>query len=276
MRPVLAALAFVISTPALAVCDAAYTHDDWSHDMADVDASMAALKLHDAAVTLAQTRDQLPCLDTVAQRAHLDRFALQMSTLYFYQSEEDSAVRWANLMSTRPAEAPVPAWAEMLDFHDAPVIGGPVEASVVAPRGGAVHMDGERLTAPRAAAEVPHLVQLTDRRGEVLDAWWQDGARFRPDLLGDGLDVGGGAGPTPVALGVGAGALGVTAAVLYGMAGAFGQPVQEGTGTPEALVQARSRANMAVIGAGVAGAGALGLGVTAAVSAKGAGVRVRF
>ena len=173
-------------------CAAPYSNAQWQADMDSVTTNIHAFKLNAAAETLAGVRKQLQCLDTIADRAMLGRYGRQMSIIFFFQQEEDAAIRWANLQRfaapglswTKEGLTATPPYRDMLSWVDEPPVGGSPDASLVYPKKGAIFLNGTLLTTPTARAEVPGLVQVSDKLGNITTAFWQDGARFRPDILG--------------------------------------------------------------------------------------------
>jgi hypothetical protein len=173
-------------------CAAPYTHAQWAGEMDQVSQKMANFQLSEAAAQLKAMQKSVPCLDKVAEPAQLGRFAREMSMMYFFQQEEDASVRWANLQRFAapglawgdPNLPPIGPYRDMLEWADEPPMGGDPDSGLLPPKKGAIFINGDYALAAQARAEVPNLVQIFDGKGNVVQAYWQDGARFRPDILG--------------------------------------------------------------------------------------------
>lgn len=321
IRPMLA-LAFVtLTTDAYAQdqCMTDYTHEQWRTDMDRVDEQLAEFDLDETRILVDKIWRNVGCLETLVRPGHLARFGRQRALLSFFNQDEDAAVKWG--LAARYT-APDYPWAlpedhpfrAMVTETEDRVMGGIDGATLVVPRKGAAFINGRPLLEPKAPAEVPHLIQVTDKKGHVISTWWQDGAAFPNDFIGpegpplevpdwyvpvtDYSDAGGEAGdgstsvastdpigptdpvgPTPGGGGLkvvniaAGGGLGLAAGTMYLIAGAAAGKINNGNfEDSQELKATRSRANLMVVGAGMAAAGAVGVGVTAFVAADGAGV----
>ena len=172
-------------------CAEPFTHATWSKNMDEVAAKVGEFDLNGAAKLLVETQKAVPCLDTIAQQGHLGRFGRQMSMIYFFKQEEFAAISWANLQRTAAPGLKwdsdglplTPPYQDMLEWADEPVLGGDPKASLVHPKKGAVFMNGTVLDHPQAYAEVPSLLQVVDKKGVIVQSYWQDGARFPPQMV---------------------------------------------------------------------------------------------
>jgi hypothetical protein len=170
-------------------------HAAWRQAMDDIDATIHAFQLDVAREKLERTRTSLVCLTEIVRPSYLARFARQRALVAFYDQDEDSAVHWGLLSRLAKADLPWPAdmpvehpFRQMVEFADKPPVGGPEDATLLVEKKGSVFMNGAPLLAPRAEAEVPHLLQVTDKKGLVLSTFWQDGAAFPPALIGPAGD----------------------------------------------------------------------------------------
>ncbi len=287
------------------ICAGIFTHDEWTRAMDAADEAFAAFKVDDAKKILVETRKSVPCLDRIVLPSYLGRYARQQALVAFYEQDEITAVRWGMLQRYA---APNMAWPadfsedhplrEILDFADEPALSGPENAGLSFPKKGAVFMNGRLLTEPKARAEVPNLIQVADKSGLILSQFWQDGAAFSDETLGEvgsvpelpkwfvaeddavasvskpdkqpksGLKI--------INLAAGGG-MAVLAGTLYAVGGASRGSLDKATTTPE-LAAARSRVNILAMTSGVAFAGAVGVGVTAFVDTNGGslGLNWRF
>lgn len=183
-----AALAHASSAFALdPSCPAPFTHAAWVSAMDQIDAALADSRVDAARSGLAQTKVALICLDTVAKPGHMARFARLEALAYFFDQDEEAAVKWGNLARDVAPEFPwsVPEdhpFRSLLSEADVPPIGGP-DGGLLVPKGTFVFLDGAPIATPQARAEVPSLIQETDKKGVVAKAFWQDGAAFPADLV---------------------------------------------------------------------------------------------
>lgn len=172
-------------------CAAAYTHADWRKEMDDIDGAFKAFDLDAARIKIDSTWRNVGCLNEVAHPGHIARFARQRALLYFFDQDEDSAIKWGLLSRYAAPDFPWPAdmaedhpFREMLTNAEDPPIGGPDDASLLIEKKGAAFINGKPLLEPKARAEVPNLIQIADKKGAVLVTFWQDGAAFATDMIG--------------------------------------------------------------------------------------------
>lgn len=259
--------------------------------------AIAEARFRVAAEMLRNVANNLPCLTKPAPVSVLARLGRGMATVAFYSQDDPQAQRWAVYSKRARPDEPWPddipeddAFRLMVEAAVIPQKGGPAGRGLAAPPGGAVFVDGHLILEPLADADIAHLVQLTNNKGEVIKGFWQEGGMFPEAILND---VPGVARPpkwykgpppetstgvvpkaktisvVPVAVG---GGLVVVAGVLYGVALGTKGSLDEAT-TTEELTAKRSTANILVIssiGLGVAG---LGVGITGVfVSDQGGGM----
>ena len=133
-------------------------------------------------------RDLL-CLDETVDPALLGRLGHQLAVAFFFDQDEIAMHRW--LRSARssagadwpdfiPEDHPMRAGAEDVELHYA----GP-QLGYLAPKKGGVFLQGAFSATPTAPVETPVFVQVADRKGRVVQAWWQDGAAFPEDTLAE-------------------------------------------------------------------------------------------
>lgn len=158
-----------------------------------VQAQLAAVELDAAGAALAAIHDRLPCLGTPAPRDTLALYARSRATAAFFGQDEELALRWSRAAKFTWDGGPWPALIGeehpvtlLTEDMGPPLWGGPEDKQLAAGRDGAVFANGVFLARPRLAAEVPFLVQVFDRRGGRVRAYWQDGAAFPEDLLEPG------------------------------------------------------------------------------------------
>ena len=66
-----------------------------------------------------------------------------------------------------------------------PSIVGPDDQGWLFPKKGAVFVNGHLSMVPEAPTEVPIFVQFADKKGEIVKAYWQDGAAFKSEDIGE-------------------------------------------------------------------------------------------
>ena len=257
-------------------CTAPYGVSSWDADMARIDTLLADSEMEHAGEGLAAVQRGLQCLDVPADPSQVARFDRLRASWYFFDQDEEAALEWG---TAAKLVDPTLAW-DLPEDHPfrALIDAGETPTTVAADGAWAVErrsevwVDGRLSVAPSVVSELPHLVQIVDNRGTVVRATWQDGAAFAEGLIGPAVAPRDHDGP-PVLASVGAGALGLAAVGLYGLASVAAGGL---TDAPDAnaMLRVRSTANNLVIGAGVVGVAAVGLGVGALIVKDGAGVRV--
>ncbi len=188
--PVVALVLCAIAPVAQAQTCTPYSHTEWLADMNTIDVSMGSLDLGAASAKLDTVRDRVRCLNAVVSPGHLARFSRQISLLFYFVQDTDNANAWA--MTSKTSEPALP-WPADLDashpFHvqvDAvpmPNLTGPDATYFVVPKKGAVFANGQFQSVPLSYAETPTLFQVTDKRGNLVNAWWQDGAAFPASVV---------------------------------------------------------------------------------------------
>ncbi|HHO49544.1 MAG TPA: hypothetical protein ENK18_01435 [Deltaproteobacteria bacterium] len=180
-------------------CPGPFTLEEWSEAMDEVDVELIALNGTRAAHLLEDILGELRCLDEIVSPEVLGRLARQVALVTFYDQDPEELVPWA-LLARRtlgaapwPDALPAPAYFhELMASEPQPQPEGPGDRGLAPPRGGGMLIDGFLALQPQAAARARHLVQVADRRGRVLETWWQRGGRFPETWLGEpgvSLDV---------------------------------------------------------------------------------------
>lgn len=291
MRAVLGGL--VLLAPALAMaeapCVALTTHGDLQAALDASDAALAQADLRTAVGVLTKAGNALLCLNEPIQPEKLAHFARNMSLLAFYGQDEFATARYAHLarLAHEPSRFPPEMAAdhpyrEMVAAAPAPPVGGPEDARMALPKGAVFYLDGELTEAARAEAEVPHLGQVFGRDGALVQAWWQDGARFPAAWTVEGGGISGGSAggsggllsSVNAPLAAAGGGLGLAAVGLYVAAGISAGKLNSAEGLDE-LRKARSTTNALVLGSGVAAVAGIGLGAGAFLVDGGGGLRVQ-
>jgi hypothetical protein len=152
----------------------------------EVTDSLAISELIEARETLNEIHRRLPCLEEVVDRKLLALFARYNAVVYSYGQEEDLARGWA--LASRMAD-PDLKWDERSFAESDPVrvmIDGAIvpeptrmQGKMLAPpRGGGVFVNGQFAAFPEAPSGTQILVQVFDRSGARVEAFWQVGAAF--------------------------------------------------------------------------------------------------
>lgn len=283
-------------------CDSIYTNDDFSTALSEVDRLMTKADVDRATDVLRQTENLLPCMEELVDVELLGRFGRHYALTSFLQQDADQAIRWAHMFletapdlgwGDTPEEHPLRNMIAAQPLED-PEPPGP-DAGFAIEKKGAVFLNGRFTAQPVARDGMQHLVQIFQSGGYLVEARWQDGSVWADGMVDD-------SGPTPqpkfydpatgkittkgkappiagtvapkkslpiVPLAAGAGLL-VVSGALYAVAGVTkGQfkcnPADGGENCPatsEELTALRSRANLLVLGSGIALVGGLGVGVT--------------
>lgn len=271
--------------------------------LGEVTDALEASELIEARSQLNAIRDRLPCLEEVVDRELFALFARSNAIVYFYGQDEEQAGRWAQASKLA---APALAWDEklfppnsqvrtVLDATPLPEVEG-LGQGLAAPKGGGVFVNGQFIGRPEAWPDVPVLVQVFDRSGAPVEAFWQEGAAFPERLLtarteelpppswwGTGAPSprsndkvrqprpGGGPPVLPIAASAG---LGILSAATYALASASATSFREEPHSSEELTALRTRTNLLVLASGASLAGAVGVGVGGVlISANGVSFR---
>lgn len=285
-------------------CDSIYTNKELEVAIGDVDRLFGDADLDRALNVLRRTENLIPCMKELADKKLLGRFALNYAVISFLQQDSVQATRWGHFFKglheegeemdwgEHPAATPLQNILEMepLDEPDTP---GP-KAGFAHPKNGAVFIDAAFVAQPEIQPGTPHLVQVFQKGGYLVEAYWQDGDVWKDGFVDE-------SGPTsmpkfydpatnvitpkgkpppipgtkkakkaPIIPLIAGGGLLVASGVMYALAGSAKSklkcnPAEGDTDCPttsEELTALRSRANLLVFGSGIALVGGLGIGVT--------------
>ena len=296
-------------------CSGPYTEQTMGDQLGQIQSLIDNQNLVPAQKGIRQIKKQIVCLPTLVNRAHLALFARAYAVLSFYDQDEESALRWEYLAQYTDPSLNWPeflhnnhAFQELLRESQAPSLAGPTERSLAVPPKGAVFLNGTLLSTPIALTETPQLVQVFDKNQVMLQAYWQDGAAFRSDLLipstspypipswvsldrltplttqpsPNRLKVStvrrrefDPTAPPKAAVYTSAG-LAILSATLY-TAAAINTAKLDQHSTEQRLRSGRTLSNILVLGSSVSAAGAIGVGVTLFVGdQRGVQLNVRF
>jgi hypothetical protein len=192
----LLALAHALAAPASAAptCAEPFSTQDWQLALTAMERAFEAADFDRATQLVAFTEARLPCLPEVVRPGDLARFAQAAAYAALSEGDGENGERWASLALVAAPGLPPPDWIPVshtarvvLSTTVPPAPAGPTAAAGVltlsAPAGGGAFLDGRFLPRAEATPGVPHLRQIADRRGRVVDGAWQDGAAFPADQL---------------------------------------------------------------------------------------------
>jgi hypothetical protein len=312
-RSILAALFWVLLIPDVswAKCESSYSNNELAEDIVSVQELFDTDKLAEANFELQAMGNGITCLDKLAEPGLLARFSQLMAMSYFFAQDEDQAVRWALLAHFTDPDIPYTLasnhpFMDLVNTLEEPPYGQMEGKQLAPPDRGGIFLNGSLATLPIARAETPHLVQVFDGDGTLLGTFWQEGSRFQPGLLADGIgrparprwyrgptlsyegaSIVGDAGETalatptlardrppltPIFISSGL-ALGSLATYVGASLAKSSLPNQT---TGEGLTRARTTANALAVVSGVSLLGAAGVGATLLVDGRVVGVNVRF
>jgi hypothetical protein len=171
-------------------CSQPFFANDLVAKMDLADAALAEFDLERFRTTLQDVQDLLPCSIERIHPNFITRFARQMAMGYFLDQDEMSMAQWGTLAASNPdlawpstLEDDTHPFRDALAFIEEAWVNGPEGAGVNPPKGGAVLLNGLLLDTPVAAAETPHFVQVCDKRGLIVESFWQDGSGFPHRIL---------------------------------------------------------------------------------------------
>jgi hypothetical protein len=163
---------------------------EWQEAMGSVDQALIALDGTLADRILDDIVYELRCLRVPAPPAELGRLARQIALVAFYAQDHDEMRVWMGLARETVGQVP---WPEALpvperffaltDALEPPAV-QQADGHLQVPRGGGALLDGFLLQQPEATGSVQHLLQIADKRGEILLTDWQNGAAFPEEWLG--------------------------------------------------------------------------------------------
>ncbi len=287
------ALLFGLAFAQEEVCASVYTIEEFREAIAKAEAFIEEGEIKDAMNVLGAARKVVHCMKELVPRDDLVRFADARARASFFSQDPEEAIRWGHFITVLYPDYVWPDGAlgvKMLleEAEDVELV-RLEDAGFAVEKKGSVFMDGVFLPVPQAHNEVPHLVQVFNGQGHLVRSFWQDGANFPSDLLGEPVTLKRPRYYDPVARTitprgkppeeipvrklvppslVAGGAMVAVSGVLYGLAG-FGHaafrcnPVERDgcPGSPEELTRIRTRTNLLVVGAGVMAVSGIGIGV---------------
>jgi hypothetical protein len=307
IRALFALVVSLFAMPAFAQCEGTWNNSRLTTELDEMTQRVADSDSDAIRRSMKSLYAGLPCMEELANRTQLARYARLQGFLAFLDQDEESALEWGLYARVIDDSAPWPLelppthpYLAMLAEADDPTT-VKADGFLVVPDKGGIFVNGAFVSEPEALAQQQNLVQVLDKNGYPKDTGWQDGAAFPSALISDigeptsmpkyydpaTHEVKQGAGPVverikrdpidipvmPIAI---SGGLAASSAVAYLLAGSAQASLATAT-TAEDLTRARSTANILVLVSGATAAGALGVGVGGIIlSGNGAQYNVRF
>lgn len=170
------------------VCSTIYTVEELRTAVAEAQALVEQGRGARAVEVLGATGDVLHCMDQLVPRSDLVVYAETRAIAGFLTQEPELAMRWGQLVTVLEPEH---AWSEnaagvQMLLEEAPElrVTSLDDQGFALEKRGSIFFDGAFLPKPVATTGVPHLVQVFNGKGHLLEGFWQDGAAFPEHLLG--------------------------------------------------------------------------------------------
>lgn len=185
---------WLFSLPALAdqpECDGSFDLNRLIEGLEVVEGALAQGIERRAAEVLTVLHEGAACLEDPVHPRHLVRYGRARALLAFARADEAELRYWGQLALLDPEvrwpeglEVDHPARETLATLH--PTTPLRLEhRGLSAPRGGAILIDGTARDLPEASPDAPHLVQIIDGSGLVVQTLWQDGVIWSEALLSD-------------------------------------------------------------------------------------------
>jgi len=171
-------------------CDVPVDIDAWRWQLARADEQLEQkTNLPGALATLDSVKDRTRCLATRIDPADVTRLARLQAVGAYHRQEMSRVEEWAKLAAASAPATPLPAW--LTDKHPVykhlerppPDWSRLDDVTIAAPRKGAVFLNGVWLDQAMFPATTTNLVQVLDKKGRSVDAWWQHGAAVPGEVL---------------------------------------------------------------------------------------------
>ena len=144
--------------------------------------ALAELQVDRADRILDDVIDVLRCIGTPLEPSDLGRLARHVSLVAFYDADQAELRSWTWLERDTvggrwPSDVlPVPETFHTLraELGEPPMV--TADGGWLPPKKGAVWLDGRPSEGPTARSEVPHLLQMLDKKGQVAWSGWMVGS----------------------------------------------------------------------------------------------------
>jgi len=171
-------------------CDGTYQNETLIADLDAVDEALRTFDTDGARELLSGAHRRLLCLDERADPEGIARLSRQLALTFFFDQDEDAMRRWS--MLSRELAPDLPWYADMAEDYPFRALfsgfeiaapAGP-DASLIPPKNGGIFWNGRYVDTVEAPMEMPALIQVADKKGQWIQAWWQDGSAWPESVLG--------------------------------------------------------------------------------------------
>jgi hypothetical protein len=281
---------FAAAAAAAPDCRTPFTNEDLRIRIEAASNAVVTSETEIARKLVARTSDDLGCLEGVVARAPLGELAWLRAWLAWHPAaggarDEGAAAGWVRLArAVGGDEVPdfVPAQHPFRAVASEPAASPEGAGRPLAPKGGAVFLDGAFLAVAQGHPGAPGLLQVADETGRVTRTEWLADGVLPAELVGppggalkpprwwtgappEGAvavaEPRGGGASLPLGRVLAAGGLALAAGGAYGLAAASQGGLDAATSEAE-LAGARTRVNVLAVGSAALAAGAVGVGVT--------------
>jgi len=145
--------------------------------------------VEDARAFLSDAHQQLLCMKTLVSSEMISRMSRQFALAFFFDQDDDAALRWLRSAHSADPEGSWPASVEenhplrSLNEEMDWTLGGPKNTGFLVEKKATLFINGQFAPVPVAPIETPLLFQMVSKKGEVEVVWWQDGAAFPNERL---------------------------------------------------------------------------------------------
>lgn len=158
-----------------------------------VEAAMRRTALEKSMEASVALYDALECASEIIDPKDLARLARLRCEIAFWDQDEEQAISWCAFART-VHNLPWPSRLQeghplrsAAEETEQPPIGEIPNKSLVISNGGLFLLDGRPAWEAKAYSEIPHFIQIVDKKQTVLLSKWIDGAAFPDDKLGPKL-----------------------------------------------------------------------------------------
>ena len=152
--------------------------------------ALSSGEFHKSYRVLMDLRHEMRCLDSMVHPDDILLFSELFAAVSLMDQDEEQARVWAHLREQIGGKKPwgirmpdaFSNYFENLPEEPLKVVDG----TLVHPKGMVVAKNGAVLIRLEAGVEVPGFMQYVNRKGETETSYWQDGVRFRKEIVGEG------------------------------------------------------------------------------------------
>ncbi|MEN0068445.1 MAG: hypothetical protein AAGA48_40365 [Myxococcota bacterium] len=179
----------LVSVAGAEPCEVLIDAEAWRWQLQRAAEQLSGRNIAGGQATLNSAKNRATCLATRADPADLALLARLEAVSAFFKQELDQVDDWSKLAAITAPMSEYPGWLNaqhpVRSYLDRPPPGwsGWPEQSVAAPKKGGVFLNGVWLDRPLFPTSTPCLIQILNKSGERVDAWWQHGAAAPPGQL---------------------------------------------------------------------------------------------